>query len=81
MSLPEDPAMSESLHSSNPFVLSQPHSAWTKNCYEAIRKLGGGLLQKGKLMGRKAPQIKQAVDLKEEEINPKQENLDSYDSF
>ncbi len=52
--LPEDPALAESLHSSKPFVLSQPHSAWTKACYELARKLGGGLLQKGKQVGRKA---------------------------
>lgn len=55
MSLPEDPAFPESLHSSNPFVLSQANSAWTKSCYELARKLGRGLLQQGKLIGRKAP--------------------------
>ena len=55
LSLPEDQALPESLHSSTPFILSWPNSLWTKNCYELIRKLGSGLLQKGKKLGRKAP--------------------------
>ena len=55
ISLPEDQALPESLHSSRPFVLSQPHSLWTKSCYELVRKLSGGLLQRGKQVGRKAP--------------------------
>ena len=81
-SLPEDPAMAESLHSSNPFVLSQPHAPWTKSCYEIIRKLGGGLLQRGKQAGRKAPPTKETSPLKEgEEINSKEENLDPMTLF
>lgn len=56
ISLPEDSSLPESLHTSKPFVVSYPQSAWTKNCYELIRKLGGGgLLQRGKQLGRKAP--------------------------
>ena len=51
--------MPESLHSSQPFVLSQPNSSWTKNCYELIRKLGRGVLQKGKQVGRKSPPEKE----------------------
>ena len=59
--LPEDPDMSDSLHSSKPFVLSRPSSAWSKNCYEIVRKLNQGPLQRGKQLGRKAlPQKKEA---------------------
>ena len=61
MSFPEDSTLPESLHSSNPFVLSQPNSVWTKSCYELARKLGGGLIQRGKQVGRKAP-LKTAND-------------------
>ena len=57
-SLPEDPALSESLHSSKPFVLSYPQSVWTKNCYDIIRKLNTGLLKRGKTTGRKQAPIK-----------------------
>ena len=55
MSFPEDSTLPESLHSSNPFVLSQPNSVWTKSCYELARKLGGGFLHRGKQVGRKTP--------------------------
>ena len=61
VSLPEDPAFPESVHNSKPFLLSQSNSVWTKNCYDLVRKLGGGILQKGKQTGRKAPTPK-AVD-------------------
>ena len=55
ISFPEDQSLPESLHSSKPFVLSHSQSVWTKSCYELVRKLGGGLLQRGKHIGRKAP--------------------------
>ena len=58
VSLPEDPALSESLHSSKPFILSYPQSVWTKNCYDIIRKLNTGLLKRGKTTGRKQAPIK-----------------------
>ena len=58
VSLPEDPVLSESLHSSKPFILSSPQSSWTRNCYDIIRKLNTGLLQKGKNLGRKQAPIK-----------------------
>ena len=52
--LPEDPAFTDSLHSSTPFVLQQPNSVWTKNCYNIIRKLiNQGYLKQGKALGRK----------------------------
>ena len=57
-SLPEEPALSESLHSSKPFILSYPQSPWTKNCYDIIRKLNNGLLKRGKATGRKQAPIK-----------------------
>ena len=60
ISLPEDLSLLESLHASKPFVMSYPQSAWTKNCYELIRKLGGGLLQRGKQLGRKDPPPQEA---------------------
>ena len=64
-SLPEDPALSESLHSSKPFILSYPNSLWTKNCYDIIRKLNNGLLKRGKATGRKqAPVQAQPLDQK-----------------
>ncbi|MBC6414911.1 MAG: Flp pilus assembly complex ATPase component TadA [Bdellovibrionales bacterium] len=51
--LPEDPAFTESLHNSTPFILQSPQSLWTKNCYEIVRKLiNQSLLQKGKSTGR-----------------------------
>ena len=59
--LPEDPAFPESVHNSKPFLLSQSNSNWTKNCYELVRKLGGGILQRGKQTGRKAPTPKPAL--------------------
>ncbi len=62
-SFPEEPAMPESLHNSKPFVLSQPNSVWAKSCYELIRKLSGGILQKGKQLGRKAPPLAKAGPL------------------
>ena len=55
VSLPEEPALSESLHNSKPFILSYAQSHWSKNCYDIIRKLNNGLLQKGKNIGRKSP--------------------------
>lgn len=55
--LPEDPSFASSLHSSTPFILQNPNSVWTKNCYEIIRKLiNQGFLKQGKNLGRgKAP--------------------------
>ena len=53
ISLPVDQALPESLHSSTPFILSWSSSPWTKNCYELVRRLGGGVLQRGKKLGRK----------------------------
>ena len=58
VSLPEDSALSESLHSSKPFILSNPQSSWTRACYDIIRKLNTGLLQKGKNLGRKKAPLK-----------------------
>jgi len=55
-SLPEDPAFAGSLHSSTPFILQNPNSVWTKNCYNIIRKLiNQGYLKQGKALGKKAP--------------------------
>ena len=86
ISLPEDPAFPESLHSSQPFILSQSNSLWTKNCYELIRKLGGGLLQRGKQIGRKIPPPKEissslGADKKRTDVNSKEENLDPMTLF
>ena len=53
--LPEEPAFSESLHNSKPFILSYPQSNWSKNCYDIIRKLNTGALTRGKNIGRKSP--------------------------
>ncbi len=52
-SFPEDMGVSESLHASQPFVISQSHSVYAKNCHEVIRKLNSGILVKGKTLGRK----------------------------
>ena len=59
-SLPEDPDITDSLHSSKPFVLSRPSSSWSKGCYEIVRKLNQGALQRGKQLGRKAISKKEA---------------------
>ena len=55
MSFPSQPDLPESLHNSKPFVLFQSNSPWTKNCYELIRRLGRGILQRGKETGAKSP--------------------------
>ena len=47
--LPEESGISASLHSSKPYVISHLQSSFTKSCYDIVRKLNGGLLQKGKL--------------------------------
>ena len=67
VSLPEEPAFSDSLHSSKPLAVSQPHSLWSKSCYELMRRLNSGLLQRGKQIGRKAPP--QKTSLKTGSIN------------
>ena len=71
-SLPEDPAITSSLHSSVPFVLQNPNSVWTKNCYDIIRKLiNQGYLKHGKSLGRKkAPALASSSTKKEELILP-----------
>ena len=56
--LPEESALPESLHSSKPFILSYPQSSWSKGCYDIIRKLNTGVLQRGKNIGRKSPPVK-----------------------
>ncbi len=86
MSLPEDQALPDSLHSSQPFILSQSNSLWTKNCYELIRKLSSGILQKGKQIGRKAPSQKKASSVpqtgKQSQVeNFRGENLDPMTLF
>ena len=49
--LPEESGISASLHSSKPYVISQPQSPFSKACYNIIRKLNGGILNRGKQMG------------------------------
>ena len=51
-SFPEDVGVSESLHASQPFVISQSQSVYAKNCHDVIRKLNSGILLKGKNLGR-----------------------------
>ena len=86
VSLPEDSAVSESLHGSHPFVLSHSQSVWSKNCYDIIRKLNNGLLQKGKQVGRKSPPPQtpsSQSDIKSlsTETDTKKENLDPLTLF
>ena len=50
--LPEDLKVSESLHSSEPYVLSNNQSSFAKNCHAIVRKLNAGILQKGKELGK-----------------------------
>lgn len=59
--LPEDSKLSESLHSSNPHVISNSNSSFSKNCFEIIRKLNSGILQKGKNLGRQSPSATSAT--------------------
>lgn len=49
--LSEESGVSASLHSSKPFVISQPQSSFSKSCYDIIRKLNSGPLQRGKQVG------------------------------
>ena len=60
--LPEDLKVPESLHSSEPYVLSNNQSPFVKNCYTIVRKLNSGILKKGKELGRQAesPQVEVA---------------------
>ncbi|MCZ0933064.1 MAG: ATPase, T2SS/T4P/T4SS family [Oligoflexia bacterium] len=86
VSLPEEPALSESLHSSKPFLLSYPQSSWSKNCYDIIRKLNTGLLKRGKTTGRKkAPVQAQALESNKKALpqspNPRKEKLDPLTLF
>ncbi len=53
-SFPEDIGVSESLHQSQPFVISQSQSVYAKNCQDVIRKLNSGILLRGKNLGRKS---------------------------
>ena len=59
VSLPDHPAVSESLHSSKPFVLSHAQSPIAKGVHDTVRKLTAGILQRGKEMGRKSVPAKQ----------------------
>ncbi|MGI9549128.1 MAG: ATPase, T2SS/T4P/T4SS family [Bdellovibrionales bacterium] len=54
-SFPEDLGVSDSLHSSQPLVLSQSQSVYAKSCHEVIRKLNSGILVRGKSIGRSGP--------------------------
>ena len=76
--LPEENAFSDCLHNSKPFILSQTQSPWTQNCYEIIRKLNQGLLQKGKLLGRKTapPAQKTKLDTDGKGESEQKNNLD-----
>ena len=84
-SLPEDTAFSGSLHSSTPFILQNPNSVWTKNCYNIIRKLiNQGYLNQGKKLGRKPPlpsssSAAQGAALEQE--TPESNNLDPLTLF
>ena len=51
--LSTEEGMSESLHNSKPFILTESQSAYAKGVHEVIRKLTAGILQKGKELGRK----------------------------
>lgn len=60
-SFPEDVGVESSTNNSQAYVLSQSQSPYTKYCHEVIRKLNGGLLNKGKALGRKStPQSQNA---------------------
>ena len=50
---PDDEAVDESLHASKPMVISSPQSAFSKTAHDVIRKLNGGILQRGKQLGPK----------------------------
>jgi len=85
-SLPEDPAFAGSLHSSTPFILQNPNSVWTKNCYNIIRKLiNQGYLKQGKALGKKAPSPASATKggggAVEPEIATESSNLDPLTLF
>lgn len=53
-SFPEDLGIPESVHASKAFVLTQAQSSYAKSCHDIIRKLNGGILDKGKSLGRKS---------------------------
>ena len=48
----EDEEVSASLHSSQPFIISQPNSPATQGIRKIINSLQGGLLEKGQKLGR-----------------------------
>jgi len=85
-SLPEDTAFAGSLHSSTPFILQNPNSVWTKNCYNIIRKLiNQGYLKQGKGLGKKKPPLpsrSSAIQKAESEQEaPESSNLDPLTLF
>jgi len=78
-SFPEDLAVAESVHSSQPFVLSQPQSVYAKNCHEVIRKLNAGILNKGKSLGRRSspkPSSQKKVST-QDQLGTNQQSLDA----
>ena len=85
-SLPEDAAFAGSLHSSTPFILQNPNSVWTKNCYNIIRKLiNQGYLKQGKGLGKKKPPLPSsssaAQEAGSEQEAPESSNLDPLTLF
>ena len=69
-SLPEHHSISESLHSSKPFVISHPQSPVAKGVHDTVRKLTAGILQRGKEMGRKATPEKKTGALPDKKSIP-----------
>ena len=47
----EESGVSASIHSSKPYIISQSQSPFAKSCYNIIRKLNGGILNRGKQAG------------------------------
>ena len=54
-SFPEDSSVSESLHSSKPFVIFNPQTPAAKGAHDTVRKLTAGILQRGKETGKRSP--------------------------
>ena len=71
--LPNDNQISSSLHSSEAYIISQPQTEYSKYCHEIIRKLNGGILQKGKEFVGKASPLSTNKDVGDLKIEGKTE--------
>ena len=81
--LPEENGISASLHSSKPYIILQPQSSFAKSCYDIIRKLNSGILNRGKQLGANikpkttlSPDLSEGVSSKTLSLEDQKKSLD-----